>query len=126
MCTSLPRYHIFFFNDTATTEIYTLSLHDALPIYKVIGSRKFYERKEVKDMLAYLRLLLNAGDELSLRRIINVPNRKIGPKTLGEIQQWANEKGVSLYQAIRQAEQHPTLGKAAKKALGEFARLMND
>ena len=94
--------------------------------YKVIGSRKFYERKEVKDMLAYLRLLLNAGDELSLRRIINVPNRKIGPKTLGEIQQWANEKGVSLYQAIRQAEQHPTLGKAAKKALGEFARLMND
>ncbi len=94
--------------------------------YKVIGSRKFYERKEVKDMLAYLRLLLNAGDELSLRRIINVPNRKIGPKTLGEIQQWANEKGVSLYQAIQQAEQHPTLGKAAKKALGEFARLMND
>lgn len=94
--------------------------------YKVIGSRKFYERKEVKDMLAYLRLLLNSGDELSLRRIINVPNRKIGPKTLGEIQQWANEKGVSLYQAIQQAEQHPTLGKAAKNALSEFARLMND
>src|SRR6266567_574781 len=94
--------------------------------YKVIGSRKFYERKEVKDMLAYLRLLLNSGDELSLRRIINVPNRKIGPKTLGEIQQWANEKGVSLYQAIQPAEQHPTLGKAAKNALSEFARLMND
>src|SRR6266516_3794113 len=94
--------------------------------YKVIGSRKFYERKEIKDMIAYLRLLLNSGDELSLRRIINVPNRKIGPKTLGEIQQWANEKGVSLYQAIQQAEQHPTLGKAAKKALGEFVRLMND
>jgi DNA helicase II / ATP-dependent DNA helicase PcrA len=94
--------------------------------YKVIGSRKFYERKEVKDMLAYLRLLLNSGDELSLRRIINVPNRKIGPKTLGEIQHWANEKGVSLYQAIQQAEQHPTLGKAAKNALSEFARLMND
>ncbi len=94
--------------------------------YKVIGSRKFYERKEVKDMLAYLRLLLNSGDELSLRRIINVPNRKIGPKTLGEIHQWANEKGISLYQAIQQAEQHPTLGKAAKNALSEFARLMND
>src|SRR5438270_933275 len=94
--------------------------------YKVIGSRKFYERKEVKDMLAYLRLLLNPGDELSLRRIINVPNRKIGPKTLGEVQQWANEKGVSLYDAIQQAGQHPTLGKAAKNALSEFARLMND
>src|SRR5207249_1582474 len=94
--------------------------------YKVIGSRKFYERKEVKDMLAYLRLLLNPGDELSLRRIINVPNRKIGPKTLGEVQQWANEKRVSLYSAVQHAEQYPTLGKAAKNALGEFARLMND
>src|SRR3989442_9728759 len=94
--------------------------------YKVIGSRKFYERKEVKDMLAYLRLLLNAGDELSLRRIINVPNRKIGPKTLGEIQRWANEKGVSLYQAIQQVEQHPTLGKAAKTALAAFGQLITD
>ncbi|GAC1347993.1 MAG: UvrD-helicase domain-containing protein [Ktedonobacteraceae bacterium] len=94
--------------------------------YKVIGSRKFYERKEIKDMLAYLRLLANSGDEMSLKRIINVPNRKIGPKTLGEIQQWANTQGISLYQAIAQAEQHPTLGKAAKAALSEFARLLTD
>src|SRR5205085_10138280 len=79
--------------------------------YKVIGSRKFYERKEIKDMLAYLRLLANPHDELSLRRIINVPNRKIGPKTLGELQQWTNEKKVSLFDAIQQIEQHPTLGK---------------
>ncbi len=94
--------------------------------YKVIGSRKFYERKEIKDMLAYLRLMANLQDELSLKRIINVPNRKIGPKTLGELQQWANEKNVTLYQAIQQVEQHPTLGKAAKAALGEFGRLMAD
>src|SRR3989441_12134699 len=94
--------------------------------YKVIGSRKFYERKEIKDMLAYLRLLANPHDELSLRRIINVPNRKIGPKTLGELQQWANEKKVSLFDAIQQIEQHPTLGKAAKNALSEFGRLMTD
>ncbi len=94
--------------------------------YKVIGSRKFYERKEIKDMLAYLRLMANLQDELSLKRIINVPNRKIGPKTLGELQQWANEKNVPLYQAIQQVEQHPTLGKAAKAALGEFGRLMAD
>src|SRR5881227_972446 len=94
--------------------------------YKVIGSRKFYERKEIKDMLAYLRLLANPHDELSLRRIINVPNRKIGPKTLGELQQWANEKNVSLFDAIQQIDQHPTLGKAAKNALSEFGRLMTD
>src|SRR6266516_3229180 len=90
--------------------------------YKVIGSRKFYERKEIKDMLAYLRLLTNPHDELSLRRIINVPNRKIGPKTLGELQQWANEKNVPLFDAILQIEQHPSLGKAAKNALSEFGR----
>ena len=94
--------------------------------YKVIGSRKFYERKEIKDMVAYLRLLLNKHDELSLKRIINVPNRKIGPKTIGDLQQWATEKGVTLYQAIQQVEQHPTLGKAAKNALAEFGRLMAD
>src|SRR5947209_10801104 len=94
--------------------------------YKVIGSRKFYERKEIKDMLAYLRLLTNPHDELSLRRIINVPNRKIGPKTIGELQQWAGEKKVPLFDALQQIEQHPTLGKAAKNALSEFARLMTD
>jgi DNA helicase-2/ATP-dependent DNA helicase PcrA len=94
--------------------------------YKVIGSRKFYERKEIKDMVAYLRLLLNNHDELSLKRIINVPNRKIGPRTLGELQRLANEKNVTLYQAIQRAEQHPTLGKAAKTALTEFGRMMTD
>src|SRR5207247_11133972 len=77
-------------------------------------------------MVAYLRLLLNKHDELSLKRIINVPNRKIGPKTIGDLQQWTTEKGVTLYQAIQQVEQHPTLGKAAKNALAEFGRLMAD
>src|SRR5579875_610428 len=94
--------------------------------YKVIGSRKFYERKEIKDMLAYLRLLANPHDDLSMQRIINVPNRKIGPKTLGELQQWANDQHVSLYEAVQRVEQHPTLGKAAKTALKGFAELLAD
>jgi len=94
--------------------------------YKVIGSRKFYERKEVKDMLAYLRLLANPYDEMSLRRIINVPNRKIGPKTIGELTQWASENKLSLYDAIQQIEQHPTLGKAGKSALAAFGQLITD
>ncbi|MGZ6368483.1 MAG: ATP-dependent helicase [Ktedonobacteraceae bacterium] len=94
--------------------------------YKVIGSRKFYERKEIKDMLAYLRLLANPNDDLSMQRIINVPNRKIGPKTLGELQLWANEKHISLYEAIQQIAEHPTLGKAAKMALSGFGELLVD
>ena len=94
--------------------------------YKVIGSRKFYERKEIKDMVAYLRLLLNPYDDLSLRRIINVPNRKIGPKTLGELQQWATDQHIAPYDAIQRIEEHPTLGKAAKQALASFGALMKD
>jgi DNA helicase II / ATP-dependent DNA helicase PcrA len=94
--------------------------------YKVIGSRKFYERKEIKDMLAYLRLLANPNDDLSMQRIINVPNRKIGPKTLGELQRWASEKHISLHEAVQQIDEHPTLGKAAKFALSGFGELLID
>ncbi|GHO44213.1 DNA helicase [Ktedonospora formicarum] len=94
--------------------------------YKVIGSRKFYERKEIKDMLAYLRLLANPDDELSLERIINVPNRKIGPKTLSELKKWARHQGCSLYTAAQQIEHHPTLSTAARKSLQNFATLIAD
>ncbi len=94
--------------------------------YKVIGSRKFYERKEIKDMLAYLRLLANPYDDLSMQRIINVPNRKIGPKTMGELQRWAGERHIALYDAIQQIDEHPTLGKAAKLALSGFGQLLLD
>src|SRR6266513_5747135 len=94
--------------------------------YKVIGSRKFYERKEIKDMLAYLRLLANPNDDLSIQRIINVPNRKIGPKTWGELQRWASEKHISLHEAVQQIDEHPTLGKAAKLALSGFSELLAD
>ncbi len=94
--------------------------------YKVIGSRKFYERKEIKDMLAYLRLLANPYDDLSFLRIVNVPNRKIGPKTVGELQRWAREEHISLFEAAQRIEQHPTLGKSAKAALQGFAALLAD
>src|SRR5437588_3488824 len=94
--------------------------------YKVIGSRKFYERKEIKDMIAYLRLLVNPYDDLSLQRIINVPNRKIGPKTLGELQSWANAQHIAPYDAIMRIEEHPTLSKAAKAAVAAFGALQVD
>jgi DNA helicase-2/ATP-dependent DNA helicase PcrA len=94
--------------------------------YKVIGSRKFYERKEIKDMLAYLRLLANPNDDLSFMRIINVPSRKIGARTLGELQNWANQQNISLFTAAKRIDAHPTLGKAAKSALSCFTKLIDD
>ncbi len=94
--------------------------------YKVIGSRKFYERKEIKDMVAYLRLLSNPNDDLSMQRVINVPNRKIGAKTLGELQFWANQQNLSLYATLQRIDTHPTLSKAARTALKHFGELLAD
>jgi DNA helicase-2/ATP-dependent DNA helicase PcrA len=92
--------------------------------YKVIGSKKFYERKEIKDMLAYLRLILNPADTFSLRRIINVPNRKIGPKTLDELLKWAETQKLPVCDALRQINQHPTLNTAGKRALDGFCTIL--
>src|SRR5207302_2755706 len=100
-------------------------LHANMP-YRVLGSRTFYERKEIKDLLAYLRLLLNQKDDISLRRIINVPNRKIGPKTVATLQQWADKNRLSLYDAVLLIDQHPTLGTAAKNAVSAFGQLVSE
>jgi DNA helicase-2/ATP-dependent DNA helicase PcrA len=93
--------------------------------YVVVGSKKFYERKEIKDMLAYLRLLLNPADTASLQRIINVPARKIGPKTVNELLMWAEQQGLTPAEALQRVEEHPTLTTGSKRALASFATLMD-
>jgi DNA helicase-2/ATP-dependent DNA helicase PcrA len=90
----------------------------------VVGSRKFYDRKEIRDVLAYLRLLYNPLDQTALERIINVPNRKIGPKTLSEFLNWARAEQMAPFDALGQIERHPTLATAGKRALGGFSALM--
>jgi DNA helicase-2/ATP-dependent DNA helicase PcrA len=71
--------------------------------YTVVGGIRFYQRREVKDLVAYLRVLVNPGDEVSLRRIINVPARGIGTKTLMQIEEIARQKGCPLYHALAEA-----------------------
>jgi DNA helicase-2/ATP-dependent DNA helicase PcrA len=68
--------------------------------YKLVAGTRFYERREVKDVLGYLRLIQNPSDSVSLRRIINVPPRGIGQRTLGDLAQWARSRGVPEYQAL--------------------------
>ncbi len=94
--------------------------------YVVIGSKKFYERKEIKDVLAYLRLIANPLDTVSLQRVINVPNRKIGPKTLGEFLTWAQTRQLTPVEALARLDEHPTLATAGKRALASFAVLLAD
>jgi len=72
--------------------------------YRLVGATRFYERREIKDVLAYLRLIHNPYDGLSLVRIINVPGRGLGPRTLGDLERWASGLGVPLYTALQLLE----------------------
>ena len=74
--------------------------------YKIIGGLKFYERKEIKDIIAYLRLIENPSDNLSLQRIINEPKRGIGKTSLDNVEVCATQNGVSMYEVISRADQY--------------------
>ena len=74
--------------------------------YKIIGGLKFYERKEIKDIIAYLRLIQNENDNLSLKRIINEPKRGIGKTSLDKVEQLSIQTGISMYEIIKDAEQY--------------------
>ena len=74
--------------------------------YKIIGGLKFYERKEIKDIISYLRLIQNTSDNLSLKRIINEPKRGIGKTSLDKIEEISNNTGISMYEIIEHAEQY--------------------
>ena len=79
--------------------------------YKIVGGVNFYARKEIKDLLCYLKTVDNARDDLAVRRIINVPKRGIGATTLGKVQDYADKMDVSFYDALRVAEEIPSLGR---------------
>ncbi len=83
--------------------------------YKIVGGVNFYARKEIKDLLAYLKTIDNARDDLAVRRVINVPKRGIGATTLNRVQDYAMSEGISFYTALKMAEDIPTLGRSAVK-----------
>ncbi len=91
--------------------------------YKIIGGINFYSRKEIKDVLAYLKTIENGQDDLAVRRIINVPKRGIGATTIGRIQEFADEQGMPFFDACRQIELIPTIKKAADK-IRDFANFI--
>ena len=74
--------------------------------YKIVGGLKFYERKEIKDIIAYLRLIQNSNDNLSLKRIINEPKRGIGKTSLDKVEQISNQNEISMYEVIKNADQY--------------------
>ena len=74
--------------------------------YKIVGGLKFYERKEIKDLISYLRLIQNSADNLSLKRIINEPKRGIGKTSLDKIEELSQNTGVPMYEIIKNAEKY--------------------
>ncbi len=92
--------------------------------YKIVGGLKFYDRKEIKDIVAYLKVLENPMDNISLKRIINVPKRGIGNTTLARIEDIASERGESIYVALLHLEELDISGRA-KNSLKPFIDMMN-
>jgi DNA helicase-2/ATP-dependent DNA helicase PcrA len=94
--------------------------------YRLIGGLRFYERREVKDVMAYLRLIANPQDTLSFSRIINVPRRKLGEKSLAQLGYWADAHGMSAWDALSRLDEMVDLTPAAKSSLAEFRDLINE
>jgi DNA helicase-2/ATP-dependent DNA helicase PcrA len=96
--------------------------------YKLVGATRFYERKEIKDVIAYLRLIHNPYDGIGLSRILNVPPRAIGDRTVGTLVSWAQAKGVPVYAALQilhESEEDP-FGTRARRALVDFTDMIEE
>ncbi|MFC7730329.1 DNA helicase PcrA [Actinomadura keratinilytica] len=94
--------------------------------YKVVGGVRFYERKEVRDLLAYLRVLVNPEDTVSLRRILNVPKRGIGDRAEACVEAYASRERISFWQALRRPEDVPGMATRSANAVREFVALLEE
>jgi DNA helicase-2/ATP-dependent DNA helicase PcrA len=114
---------IFYRTNAQSRSFEEVLLRSAIP-YKIVGGFKFYERREVKDVLAYLKLILNREDSVSLRRIINEPKRGIGQTTVAHLQGFAAAEGISLWEALTRASEVGNLSSGAVKKLEQFRELI--
>ncbi|MEW6377021.1 MAG: UvrD-helicase domain-containing protein [Thermodesulfobacteriota bacterium] len=94
--------------------------------YTVVGGMKFYDRKEIKDVLAYLKLIANPSDSLSLKRIINIPSRGIGEKTMEKLETLSREKDLSLYEGMKLTRKEDWLSPHARTKMEEFIHLVEE
>lgn len=92
--------------------------------YKIVGGQRFYDRKEIKDIMAYLRLIYQPEDKVSFERIVNVPTRGIGTKSLQNFYDWKQAQGLTLLQALNSVEQCTGVMAKAKKGLGELGDIL--
>ena len=121
---SQPGDTAIFYRTNAQSRVFEeIFMRNALP-YKVVGGLRFYERKEVKDLLAYLRVLANLEDEISLRRIINIPKRGIGDRALETVDIFAQRQLITFWQSLNRANEVPDIPSRAAQSIGEFVSMM--
>ena len=122
---STPGDTAIFYRTNAQSRVFEeVFMRNALP-YKVVGGLRFYERREVKDLLAYLRVLANLEDEISLRRIINVPKRSIGDTSLDYIDLFAQQNGISFWQGLLRVNENSSVPARAAAAINEFTAMIS-
>ena len=109
--------HAILYRTNAQSRLFEEKLIYANIPYKIIGGVNFYARKEIKDLLAYLKTVDNGRDEVAVRRIINVPKRGIGATTLSRVGEYAMANDMGFYEALLNAEQIPGIGRGASKVL---------
>ncbi|MBE9046612.1 DNA helicase PcrA [Pleurocapsales cyanobacterium LEGE 10410] len=102
-----------------------LLLHNNIP-YNIVGGLKFYDRKEIKDAIAYLRIIANPEDTVSLLRIINTPRRGIGKTTITRLMDASQQMGIPLWEIVSDETSVNTMGGRAAKALNQFARMIQE
>jgi DNA helicase-2/ATP-dependent DNA helicase PcrA len=122
---SQPGDTAIFYRTNAQSRVFEeVFMRSALP-YKVVGGLRFYERREVKDLLAYLRVLANLDDEISLRRVINVPKRGIGDTSLDYVDLFAQEQGISFWQGLLRCSEVSGLATRAAQSIQDFTSMMS-
>jgi len=114
---------VILYRTNAQSRVFEEALMNHRIPYKVIGGVRFYERREIKDLIAYLRLAFNPRDSIGLKRIINVPTRGVGPITLERVDQFAASEGISLFEAIQRIEELDVQPRQ-KRAIAVLAKLI--
>ncbi|GGO06859.1 DNA helicase [Microbispora rosea subsp. aerata] len=116
---------VFYRTNAASRVFEEIFIRTGLP-YKVVGGVRFYERKEVKDLLAYLRVLANPNDTVSLRRILNVPKRGIGERAEAMIEAFANRERIPFWDALRRADEAPGVATRSLNAIRDFVAMLDE
>ena len=115
---------VFYRTNAQSRVLEDVFMRAGLP-YRIVGGVRFYQRKEIKDVFAYLRTVVNPGDLVSVRRVINSPKRGIGEATVAAVEGFAATEGIPFLEAARRADEIPTLAQRAKGAVASFVAIVD-